>query len=134
MKVHQQEQEQEWEFDMGDEIEMALGEASTQDMVDLAGIMGLHSMINQVTRLLLVLALLFLLLLLLLLLLLPPQDQYHHSVGARSSHVEKPLDTDLGWDGITKATPLKYGSGLRSFLLRTFAVLHRFLDDCDLFY
>jgi len=70
------------DIDLGDEIEMALGDASTQDMIDLAGIMGLHSLINQ--------------------------DQYHHAVGARASHKETPLDTDVGWDGIVKATPLKF--------------------------
>ena len=37
----------ELDIDLGEEIELALNEASTQDMIDLAGIMGLHSMINQ---------------------------------------------------------------------------------------
>jgi len=71
----------ELDIELGDEIEMALGEASTQDMVDLAGIMGLHSMINQ--------------------------EQYHHAVGDKSFRDEG-LDEDQGWDGVTKATPLKY--------------------------
>jgi len=66
---------------LGDEIELALGEATTADMVDLAGIMGLHSMISQ--------------------------EQYHHAVGTNTYRDEQ-LDPDLGWDGITKATPLKY--------------------------
>jgi tropomodulin len=69
------------DLDLGDEIEMALDDASTQDMVDLAGIMGLHSMINQ--------------------------DQYHHAVGAKANYKEMALDEAMGWDGITKATPLK---------------------------
>jgi len=57
---------------------MALNDASTQDMIDLAGIMGLHSMINQ--------------------------EQYHAAVTNKSDE----LDQDFGWDGVTKATPLKY--------------------------
>lgn len=72
-------QEFELDIDLGDEIEMALGDASTQDMMDLAGIMGLHSMINQ--------------------------DQYHHAVGAKNFGDD--VDPELGWDGVTKATPLK---------------------------
>ena len=43
----EEEDEVELDIDLGDEIEMALGDASTQDMIDLAGIMGLHSLINQ---------------------------------------------------------------------------------------
>jgi len=70
--------EQEFDIDLGDEIEMALNDASTQDMIDLAGIMGLHSMINQ--------------------------EQYHAAVTNKSDE----LDQDFGWDGVTKATPLKY--------------------------
>jgi len=69
----------ELDIDLGDEIEMALGDASTQDMMDLAGIMGLHSMINQ--------------------------EQYHHAVGAKN--YGDGIDTEQGWDGVTKATPLK---------------------------
>jgi len=69
----------ELDIELGDEIEMALGDASTQDMIDLAGIMGLHSMINQ--------------------------EQYHHAVGAKNFGDD--VDPDQGWDGITKATPLK---------------------------
>lgn len=65
-------------FDLGEEVEMALNEASTQDMIDLAGIMGLHSLINQ--------------------------DQYHASLSDKSAKV----DPNIGWDGVTKATPLKY--------------------------
>lgn len=71
----------ELQLDLGDEIEMALGDASTQDMIDLAGIMGLHSMINQ--------------------------EQYHHAVGEKNFTGET-VDTEHGWDGITKATPLKF--------------------------
>jgi len=74
-------QEFELDIDLGDEIEMALGDASTQDMMDLAGIMGLHSMINQ--------------------------DQYHHAVGAKNYGKDGDIDPDQGFDGITKATPLK---------------------------
>ena len=66
------------DIDLGDEIEMALNDASTQDMIDLAGIMGLHSLINQ--------------------------EQYHAS---QSDKADK-ADPNLGWDGVTKATPLKY--------------------------
>jgi len=76
------EEEYELDIDLGDEIEMALGDASTQDMIDLAGIMGLHSLINQ--------------------------DQFHHAVGAKAHYQESPVDTEVGWDGITKATPLKF--------------------------
>lgn len=82
MMEAEQEEYGEFEIDLGDEIEMALGDASTQDMVDLAGIMGLHSLINQ--------------------------DQYHHAVGAKAHYKEQQLDSDMGWDGITKATPLKF--------------------------
>ena len=62
---------------------MTLNEASTQDMIgtylfdlvcflDLAGIMGLHSLINQ--------------------------DQYHASLSDKSAKV----DPNIGWDGVTK--------------------------------
>ena len=72
-------QDFELDIDLGDEIELALNEASTQDMIDLAGIMGLHSMINQ--------------------------EQYHHAV---SDKFDNDVDPEMGWDGITKATPLKF--------------------------
>ena len=74
-------QEFELDIELGDEIEMALGEASAGDMIDLAGIMGLHNMINQ--------------------------DQYHHAVGNKTFGKEDDQNLDVGWDGVTKATPLK---------------------------
>ena len=67
-------------IELGDELELALNDASTQDMIDLAGIMGLHSMINQ--------------------------EQYHHALGNKTFR-EDEFDSETGWDGITKATPLK---------------------------
>jgi len=73
-----EDQDFELDIDLGDEIEMALGDASTQDMIDLAGIMGLHSLINQ--------------------------EQYHAATKGEGEHPED----NVGWDGITKATPLKY--------------------------
>ena len=66
------------DIDLGDEIEMALNDASTQDMIDLAGIMGLHSLINQ--------------------------EQYHAAVSNKGDREED----KVGWDGVTRATPLKY--------------------------
>ena len=70
----------ELDIELGDEFEMALGDADTNDMIDLAGIMGLHSMMTQ--------------------------DQYHHAVGTKTFRDEE-FDEDLGWDGVTKATALK---------------------------
>jgi len=78
-KVEEKDDSFELDIDLGDEIEMALNEADTQDMIDLAGIMGLHSMINQ--------------------------EQYHAAVSNKS---DGNVDKEIGWDGITKATPLKY--------------------------
>merc|ERR1712223_1414560 len=70
----------ELDIELGDEFELALNDASTQDMIDLAGIMGLHSMINQ--------------------------EQYHHALGSKTFREEE-FDSETGWDGVTKATPLK---------------------------
>ena len=58
--------------DLGDEIEMALDDASTQDMIDLAGIIRLHDMVTQ--------------------------DQFHHAHGARTCHLETQLDEEMGWE------------------------------------
>ena len=62
-----------------EETEAALGDASTRDMVDLAAILGFHSMMTQ--------------------------EQWHHAHGTK--WVDMPCPS-LGWDGITKATPLKW--------------------------
>jgi tropomodulin len=71
-------EEIELDIDLGDDTESALNDASTAEIVDLAGILGLHSMMNQ--------------------------DQYH---SAQSDKWAKPADPSVGWNGITKATPLK---------------------------
>lgn len=68
----------ELDIDLGDEYEMALNSASTDEIVDLAGILGLHSMMNQ--------------------------DQFH---SAQSDKWADKADPNIGWNGITKATPLK---------------------------
>ena len=68
----------ELDIDLGEEYEMALSSASTEEIVDLAGILGLHSMMNQ--------------------------DQFH---SAQSDKWAEKADPSLGWNGITKATPLK---------------------------
>eukprot|EP00094_Tigriopus_californicus_P010679 TCALIF_10298-PA protein Name:"Similar to TMOD1 Tropomodulin-1 (Homo sapiens)" AED:0.15 eAED:0.15 QI:0/0/0/0.66/0.5/0.66/3/0/357 len=68
----------ELDLDMGEEYEMALSSASTDEIVDLAGILGLHSMMNQ--------------------------DQFH---SAQSDKWATKADPTIGWNGITKATPLK---------------------------
>lgn len=70
-------EEIELDIDFGDDVELALNSATTEDIVDLAGIMGLHSMMNQ--------------------------DQFH----AAQSEKNPRADPELGWNGITKATPLK---------------------------
>ena len=70
-------EEIELDIDLGDDVELALNSATTEDIVDLAGIMGLHSMMNQ--------------------------DQFH----AVQSEKNPRADPELGWNGITKATPLK---------------------------
>ena len=57
---------------LGEEIEMALDDASTQDMIDLAGIIKLHDMVTQ--------------------------DQFHHAHGARTCHLETQLDEEVGWE------------------------------------
>jgi len=70
----------ELDIDLGDEAdaENALKGASTAEIVDLAGILGLHSMMNQ--------------------------DQFH---AAQSDKWAGKADPEIGWNGITKATPLK---------------------------
>eukprot|EP00095_Tigriopus_kingsejongensis_P001615 snap_masked-scaffold289_size220122-processed-gene-1.0 protein:Tk01615 transcript:snap_masked-scaffold289_size220122-processed-gene-1.0-mRNA-1 annotation:"tropomodulin" len=68
----------ELDIDLGEEYEVALSSASTDEIVDLAGILGLHSMMNQ--------------------------DQFH---SAQSDKWAKRADPTIGWNGITKATPLK---------------------------
>jgi len=70
-------EEIELDIDLGDDVEFALNSATTEDIVDLAGIMGLHSMMNQ--------------------------DQFHSSQSDKNPRA----DPELGWNGITKATPLK---------------------------
>jgi len=64
-------------LDLGDDVELALSSATTEEIVDLAGIMGLHSMMNQ--------------------------DQYHASQSTKLPRA----DPEVGWNGVTKATPLK---------------------------
>eukprot|EP00090_Calanus_glacialis_P012061 TRINITY_DN2050_c0_g1_i1.p1 TRINITY_DN2050_c0_g1~~TRINITY_DN2050_c0_g1_i1.p1 ORF type:complete len:380 (-),score=96.25 TRINITY_DN2050_c0_g1_i1:1164-2303(-) len=70
-------EEIELDIDLGEDVEIALSSATTDEIVDLAGIMGLHSMMNQ--------------------------DQYHASQSEKNPRA----DPDIGWKGITKATPLK---------------------------
>jgi len=71
------EEEIELDIDLGEDVEIALSSASTDEIVDLAGIMGLHSMMNQ--------------------------DQYHASQSEKNPRA----DPTIGWRGVTKATPLK---------------------------
>jgi len=66
------------DVDLGEEYEVALNEASTAEIVDLAGILGLHSMMNQ--------------------------DQFH---SAQTDKWADRADPQIGWNGVTKATPLK---------------------------
>ena len=68
----------ELDIDLGDEAESALKAASTSEIIDLAGILGMHSMMNQ--------------------------EQYH---SAQSEKWASPADPTTGWSGVTKATPLK---------------------------
>ena len=68
----------ELDIDLGDETEKALKEANTSDIIDLAGVLGLHSMMNQ--------------------------EQYH---SAQSEKWSPRPDPTTGWSGVTKATPLK---------------------------
>lgn len=68
----------ELDIDLGDAAETALKAANTSDVIDLAGILGLHSMMNQ--------------------------DQYH---SAQSDKWADTPDPTVGWNGVTKATPLK---------------------------
>ena len=72
------EEEIELDIDLGEETELALSAASTDQIVDLAGILGLHSMMNQ--------------------------DQFH---AAQSDKWATKADPEVGWNGVTKATPLK---------------------------
>jgi len=72
------EEEIELDIDLGEETELALSAASTDQIVDLAGILGLHSMMNQ--------------------------DQFH---GSQSDKWATRADPEVGWNGVTKATPLK---------------------------
>lgn len=62
-------------LDLGDEYETALSKATQEEIIDLAAILGFHSMMNQ--------------------------DQYHASL------LNKGQPIGLGWDGITKASPVK---------------------------
>jgi len=71
-------EEIELDIDLGDDVESSLNNASTAEIVDLAGILGLHSMMNQ--------------------------DQFH---SAQSDKWADKADPSIGWNGITKATPLK---------------------------
>jgi len=68
----------ELDIDLGEEAEKALKDASTTDIIDLAGVLGLHSMMNQ--------------------------EQYH---SAQSDKWAPRPDPTTGWSGVTKATPLK---------------------------
>ena len=70
-------EELELDIDLGEDVELALSSATNDEIVDLAGIMGLHSMMNQ--------------------------DQYHAS---QSDKAPKP-DESIGLYGVTKSTPLK---------------------------
>jgi tropomodulin len=72
------EEEIELDIDFGEECELALSSASTDQIVDLAGILGLHSMMNQ--------------------------EQFH---SAQSDKWASRPDPNVGWNGITKSTPLK---------------------------
>ncbi|EEB10087.1 Tropomodulin, putative [Pediculus humanus corporis] len=63
-------------IDLGDEYEQALADATQEEIIDLAAILGFHSMMNQ--------------------------DQYHASL------LNKGQPVGLGWDGITKASKLKF--------------------------
>jgi len=63
--------------DLGEDVELALSSATDADIVELSGIMGIHSWMNQ--------------------------DQYHASQSDKAPRA----DPDIGWKGITKATPLK---------------------------
>lgn len=67
--------EEEIALDLGDEYETALNKATQEEIIDLAAILGFHSMMNQ--------------------------DQYHASL------LNKGQPIGLGWDGITKASPVK---------------------------
>jgi len=67
------------ELDLDEETEAAFAEASDNEVVDLAAILGFHSMMTQ--------------------------DQWHESHGTKFAGK---ADANLGWDGITKATPLKW--------------------------
>jgi len=69
----------ELDIDLGEETEAALAEASSHEIIDLAGILGFHSLMNQ--------------------------DQYHYAQSAKWADMADPR---IGWDGITKATPLKW--------------------------
>merc|ERR1712223_1727921 len=62
----------------GEDAEEALAEASQNDLVDLAAILGFHSMMNQ--------------------------DQYHQNESSKWAERADPI----GFDGVTKATPLKW--------------------------
>lgn len=64
-------------LDLGDDVEVALSSASTEEIVDLAGIMGLHALMNQ--------------------------DQFHASQSEKAPRA----DPSTGWKGVTRATPLK---------------------------
>jgi len=68
----------ELDIDVDEETEKALKAASTSDIIDLAGVLGLHSMMNQ--------------------------EQFH---SAQSDKWADRPDPTTGWGGITKATPLK---------------------------
>lgn len=70
----------ELDIDLGEETENALKQASANDIIDLAGVLGLHSMINQ--------------------------DQYHSAQTDNPKFASRP-DPNVGWGGVTKATPLK---------------------------
>lgn len=71
----------ELDIELDEETEAAFAEATTHEIIDLAGILGFHALMNQ--------------------------EQYHAAVAGHTKWADRP-DPTIGWDGITKATPLKW--------------------------
>merc|ERR1712165_302043 len=97
----------ELDIEIGDEFELALNDASTTDMIDLAGIMGLHSMMTQV--------------------------QYHHAVGTktfRDEDDEEQTDVNLNNVEVSEKQFLEIFEALReNKVLTNFAIANTSLTD-----
>lgn len=75
-------------LDIDVDCDEALANASSAEIVDLAGILGLHSLMNQ--------------------------EQYHE---IQSEKWDSKSDRNVAWNGVTKATPTRHVTWLLSLMI-----------------